>query len=129
MVLSVFGIANRAISVINPHRRAKLRRAAGYTIAADGTQIPRYDEIGDLLVNVQSLSTTDLMKADGLNLQGNKNSVYLQGNWNGIIRADQTGGDILILDGYEWLVALVLESWPEWTKVLVTQQTTKPINF
>jgi hypothetical protein len=126
MVLNVFSIANRAISVINPHRRAKLRRAAGYTIAADGTQIPRYDEIGEMLVNVQSVSTSDLMKADGLNLQGNKSAVYLVGDWNGIIRADQTGGDILILDGYEWLVTLVLESWPEWTKVLVTQQSPKP---
>jgi hypothetical protein len=77
---------------------------------------------------VQDLTTDDLrLLADaGFNIQGIHKSIYLNGAWAGIIRAEQQGGDVFRFGGYDWLVTMVSEQWPDWSKVVVTMQANKP---
>jgi hypothetical protein len=110
------------IGRVNPFISGTLRQSTGYTTAADGTQIPQYRD-WPVSLQVQELTTNDLQKLDGLNIQGIRNGVYLNGNWNGVVRASREGGDILLFDGQIWLVAVVVESWPNWTRLGVVQQS------
>jgi len=100
----------------------EIRRSLGYTTASDGTRTSSYETLSGP-AQVQDLSTDDLRLTEGLNLQGIHKVVYLNGSWAGIVRADTKGGDVFILQNTEWLVTNVPESWPDWTKVIVTRQS------
>lgn len=119
--MNLHGLVSQQIGRINPFTKATLRQSTGYEITADGTQTPTYRE-WDVSIQVQALSTDELQRVDGLNLQGNKQGVYLNGNWNGVVRASRMGGDLLVFGGQTWLVVSVIESWPDWCKLLVLQQ-------
>ena len=113
------------IGMVNPFTRADLLRSTGYTTNPDGTRTPTYDVIHNGMVQVQALSTDDLKQIEGLNIQGAKKGVYLNGNWNGVVRANRQGGDILKFNGQTWLAVTVLENWPDWTKLAVVLQEDK----
>jgi hypothetical protein len=74
------------------------------------------------MIQKQELTADELRQTEGLNLQGHKASVYLSGRWEGLIRADGSGGDVLWFCEQAWLVVSVLESWPQWTKLLIVMQ-------
>jgi len=72
---------------------------------------------------VQSLTYTDLTQIDGLNIQGVRRAIYINGEVDGLVRSENKGGDIITTpNGEVWLVVLVLEYWPDWTKCVVTLQ-------
>jgi hypothetical protein len=74
-------------------------------------------------MQVQALTGRDLQQIDGLNLQGTRRAIYIEGDIEGIVRPTQQGGDLITTpDGSIWLVAMVLETWPNWCKVAVTLQ-------
>ncbi|TIR66396.1 MAG: hypothetical protein E5X24_23645 [Mesorhizobium sp.] len=79
-------------------------------------------------LQAQSLTYNDLQLLDGLNIQGVRRAVYLNGSALGVVRELQVGGDLFVFpagtfpEGDTWLVALVLESWPDWCKCAVTLQ-------
>ena len=120
--MNLHQIVSGAIGVVNPLIPATLMRNASYATDADGTQIPTYETISDVMIQVQSLSNDELRQLDGMNIQGNKNAVYLNGQWGGIVRVGQRGGDLLVFQGQTWLAVIVLENWPDWTKLAVTLQ-------
>jgi len=122
--LNLHALVGPAIAAINPPVLATVRASAGYVVTADGTQAPIYVDYPNVRVQVQSLQYADLAKMEGLTIQGNRTAIYLPGDWNGIVRAGGKGGDLVVIGGVTWLVAIVLESWPDWTKVAVTQQVT-----
>jgi hypothetical protein len=68
------------------------------------------------------MSSTDIIRANLTSIQGNHRAVYLDGTWTGIVRSRLKGGDIFEIDGATWSVNQVLEAWPTWSKVAVTQQ-------
>ena len=73
---------------------------------------------------VQPLQYRDIQQADGLNLQGTRQTIYLRGRIDGLVRATNKGGD-LITDtstGLIWLVAVMAEVWPDWCRAIVTLQ-------
>ena len=72
---------------------------------------------------VQSLTFRDLQQIEGLNLQGTRRAIYFYGAIEGLVRPTGQGGDLVVLpDGQTWLVAIVLEHWPDWCKVAATLQ-------
>ncbi len=125
--MNLHGIVTPAISAVNPLVAATLRRSNGYTIAADGTQIPAYTDTV-IMVQVQALTFSDLQHLNGLNIQGVRRAVYLNGSALGVVRNLRVGGDLMIfapgalVEGTTWLVAHVLEEWPDWYKVAITLQ-------
>jgi hypothetical protein len=123
--VNLHGIVSGAIGSVNPFVRAELMRSAGYTTNPDGSRTPTYVTIHNGPVQVQALSTDDLKQIEGLNIQGAKNGVYLNGTWNGVVRSLRQGGDLLKFGGQTWLVVTVLENWPDWSKLAVVLQGDK----
>lgn len=72
---------------------------------------------------VQPLSYKDIEHVDSLNIGGYRRAIYISGRLDALVRMNQKGGDLVILaDGTVWLVATVLEQWPDWVKVAATLQ-------
>lgn len=123
------GIVSDAIGAINPFISAVLRENTGFTVAADGSRSPTFN---DYTAQIQVQAQTEDQLAFSMNqgFQGVLRSVYLDGNWTGIVKADQTGNDELYFNGYRWMIYHVIEIWPDWCHVLVAQQTKSTVvNF
>lgn len=125
--MNLHGIVRSAINTVNPDQLITLKRSNGYITDAAGKQIPQYIILQGM-AQIQSLSSTDLRQVEFLNIQGTMRAVYLQGNWCGVIRADQKGGDVLVFGqtpnapAQNWKVVSVAETWPDWSKVIVCLQ-------
>jgi len=117
-----------AIGVVNPFTQIQILRATSYETGRDGARTSIY-EILSGPAQVQDLSTDELrLLADaGINIQGIRKAVYLNGSWSGVVRADRTGGDIFRFNDADWLVTMVTEQWPDWCKVIVTMQSPRPV--
>lgn len=120
--MDLLAIVQGAIAAINPMQTALLLRSAGYTTNPDGRRVPVYGTPIPMQVQVQELTEADLHVSDNLNLQGETKKIYLEGDWNGVIRPDGRGGDLVSVAGQVWLVVQVLENWPNWTAVLAVRQ-------
>lgn len=115
-------IANGVSSVVNDNKIVTVLRSTGYTIGAGRKQVPTYADPVSGPAQIQALDGKDLQQIDGLNIQGTIRAIYLRGVLAGVIRPDQTGGDIVQIGGETWLVVKVLESWPTWTKAAIVLQ-------
>lgn len=125
--MNLHGIVAGAIGAVNPTVRGAIQTSAGYTTNDDGTRVPAYNPIQtNVPMQVQALQFRDITQLDGLNIEGVQRKIYISGRVDGLIRPENKGGDIItIADGYGkgvWLVACVLEYWPDWCTVAVTQQ-------
>ena len=65
----------------------------------------------------------------GLNIQGTRRKIWLNGEIDGLVREDNKGGDLITdPNGDVWLVALITEQWttrseaPNWVSAIVTRQ-------
>jgi len=125
-VLSVnlHGIAAPYIGAVNPLVTISIQRSTGYTKNAAFEQVPTYATAVDVLAQVQSLTADDLRQVEGLNIQGEKRAVYINGRVDGIIREDRKGGDLITWNEIVWLNVHVLEYWPDWCKFVITRQNT-----
>ena len=127
-MIDVHALANSAIQPVNQDIPVIwIRSTGGYTTDAVGHRTP-ITASQTVNANVQGLSAKDLEHTDGLNIQGVMRSVHLYGNVQGIVRADQQGGDILQFPEApggpvrNWRVTLVMETWANWCRVIVTLQ-------
>lgn len=127
--MNLHGIVRSAINTVNPDILATLKQSNGYDTAPDGTQIPKYT-VTTGMVQVQSLTSGEIIRLNNLGLQGVMRAVYVYGNINGIIRVDQKGGDLLEFPeapnqpNKTWKAVNILETWPDWSKVAVCLQST-----
>jgi hypothetical protein len=121
--MNLHGIVAPAISIVNPMVPLSIRISTGSTTAADGKRTPTYATPITVLGQIQALQYNDIMQLDGLNIEGMRRKIYIAGKVDGLVRADQKGGDLITTpDGKVWLVALVLEYWPDWVSCAVTLQ-------
>ena len=125
--MNIRKIANSATSKVNPNITIGWKKSTGYTINEDYEQVPYY-ETGTVRANVQAIEGDDLKLVDALNIQGTMRKVYLYENAQGVVRVDAKGGDLLIFPEVPgapdrtWLVTHVMETWPNWSAVIVTLQ-------
>ncbi len=123
--MNLHSIASGAINAINPFQVASIRQSNGYTTGSDFTRIPQYINT-TITVQVQAMSTGDLRQVEGLNLNGTKRKIYCNGTLAGTVRVTAKGGDIITIasgaNAGVWLVATVIEQWPDWCSVAVTLQ-------
>lgn len=123
--MNLHGIVAGAVSAVNPMVVVTVQVSAGSvpSPAGDGTRVPVYLRAQRVRAQIQPMSWGDLRQVEGLNLQGSKQSIYLYGKVDGLIRVDNKGGDLITdSDGHVWLVVQPLEQWPDWCKVAVTLQ-------
>jgi hypothetical protein len=124
--MNLHGIVSSSIATVNPFIMARLKRSVDRTTTApDGTRTPIY-KLYRGRIQVQGTNPKDREYVLSQNQQEVLRTVYLLGNWAGIIRTDKTGGDVMIFaeDGktYSWKVITVKDKWPDWTSVIVAQQ-------
>lgn len=114
------------VGSVNPQVPALVKVSRGPApTAADGGRVPTYSSPVPVLAQVQPLSTGDLRKLEGINLQAVNRKIYLNGHVNGLVRVKNKGGDLVILGSETWLVKAVLEQWP-WVCVAVVLQNDPP---
>lgn len=119
--MNLHGIVSGAIGTVNPFVPAQIKVSTGSVTLTSGKREPSYD-VTDVSVQLQALGYKDLMQVDGLNLQGVVKAAYVNGNFNGVNRPKQQGGDMLIVNGETWLIVQPLEEWPDWCKFVVNLQ-------
>ncbi len=125
--MNLRALANALTSQINANQSISWVQNTGYTTNAAGKRTPTTTTVS-IMAQIQALSGGDLMHMDGMNLQGVMRTVFMYGNPQGVVRVDSKGGDILqfpeIPGGVtrNWLVTQVIETWPNWAKVVVTLQ-------
>ena len=120
--MNLHGIVSGVIGKINPFVTATIRVSTGYTTNADGSRTPTYTTT-TAQVQLQALAYDDIVQADSMQIQGVRRKMYVQGDVEGLVRADNRGGDLVTLpDGTVWKVAMVDEHWPDWTACIITLQ-------
>lgn len=119
--MNLHGIVRGAIGAVNPHLPVVIQQSTGYTTGVDGSQVPTYTTI-NTTGQKQALSGGDILRLNSLNVQGVSEKMYLDGNYEGLIRATGKGGDLLTFNGQTYLVAAVLERWADWCCVALTMQ-------
>ena len=125
--MNLHATASRFTQIINPDIFATLLRSTGYTTGTDGTRTPTYDTFTGP-IQVQGINDSDYVHINAMNQMSVLRSVWINGNWAGIVRNDEQGGDVLqfpMLAGgpvESWKVIVVKEAWPDWTSVIVCLQ-------
>lgn len=124
--MNLHGLASPLISIVNPKTPAGVRLSSGWTTQPNGARIPAYSAELSVLGQVQPMTYRDIQQVDGLNLQGTRVGIYLYGQLDGLVRSLGKGGDLVIIrvgvHAGVYLVATVLEQWPDWVKVAATLQ-------
>jgi hypothetical protein len=120
--MNLHGIASGAIGTVNPFIPAEVYQSNGYTTTGSGKQVPAFLPPVPLSIQKQELSFKDLQHVDGLNIQGEMCSVYLNGHIYGIERGTAKGGDAFVFDNQVWLVVAIPEQWPDWCRVILCRQ-------
>lgn len=123
------GIANGVTTTVNPNETVTVLRSTGFTTGAGAKQVPSYAAPVSGPGQIQALDADDIKQLDGLNIQGTIRAIYLRGTLAGVVRPNQTGGDLVTIAAPApvalrgtWLVVKVLESWPDWTKAAIVLQ-------
>jgi hypothetical protein len=116
-------IVGPIVTAVNPRVPCTISLSTGYTTLPDSSRVPTYALFLSVLCQIQALTYGDLRQVDGMNLNGTRRAIYINGEWNGVVRPLVKGGDLVTFpNGEVWLVALALESWRGWTKTACTLQ-------
>lgn len=116
-------IANSVSTIVNANESVTLRRSNGYTIGAGRRQVPAYEPDIQGFAQIQALDGSELQHLENMSQQGVLRAIYLRGALHAITRPLNIGGDIVKrADGSTWLITKVLETWPDWTKAVITLQ-------
>ena len=119
--MNLHAIASQKTAIVVPMLDITLRKNIGYVTHQDGSRQPLFNDYTGK-AQIQALPTDQLTYLDSQGIQGTLKKVYLFGDWHGIDKSTQTGGDLLIFDGFEWLIVQVQEAWVGWCSVIVTRQ-------
>ncbi len=125
MPIYIRNIIRSGIQSINPDTPIVIVRIQGYTVAADGGQVPNELTPEPEMAQIQPIQTSDLEHINNYNSAKKYEDLWIEGNWNALNRAEETGGDLIYYDGFEWLVHSIPEKWARgsnWTRVRVIQQ-------
>jgi hypothetical protein len=121
--MNLNAIVSGAVGAVNPRVPLSLQTSTGSTIGADFKPVPTYAPAVTVMGQVQPMAWRDIQMTDGLNLTGTRRVIYLDGNFDGIVRVSTKGGDLISTpSGEVYLVAMVLETWPDFCKVVATLQ-------
>lgn len=122
--MDLHGIVRGAITSVNPDVPALLYASNGWDTQPDGTRTPKYLPAVSLMVQVQALSYDDLKVVSGLNINGEAKTIYLHGDWRGVLRPEKGGGDLLTMvrTNEKFLNVHTIESWPDWSRFVGVRQ-------
>lgn len=87
--------------------------------------VPQYAEPVEAIAQVQPLTSDDIKFLNSFNQSSLMKAMYINGDWSGLDRVDESGGDIIVWNNKSWYVTSVPEGFSPtagWTKVIVTAQ-------
>lgn len=125
--MNLSAIANGMTSSVNPNMQAILKVNEGYEVDDYGDQIPKFIE-HTITIQTQSMSTADLERLNYASQQGQFLYAYANGSVSALRRSQGKGAEMMIFKPYgedadaEWLVKQVVESYPDWVKVVLWRQ-------
>jgi len=124
--LNLHSLVSGAIGSVNPHILGTYLASSGYVTGAPGKRTPSYAAPVSVRLQVQPLTYKDLVQVEGLNLNGTRRALYIYDRADGVVRSLLKGGDLFEIttppNAGTWLIALMLEQWPDWAKAAVTLQ-------
>jgi hypothetical protein len=125
--MNLLSITSQVIPAVNLFTPATLQISSGYISGPDGRRTPTsLQPLIPVMAQVQAMTAGDLRQVEGLNLQGQKVAIYLNGEVDGAVRIKVKGGDLITISqgphAGVYLVNLNLEQWNDWAKVAATLQ-------
>ena len=126
--MNLRGIVAGVTGAVNPQVQGMVSVSIkGATTNAAGRRTPAYAPAVQRTMQVQALSTEAVQHLDAMNITGSTHSIYINGQLQGLMRAENIGGDLILLQGgiyvgRTFLVKTVIEEWPDWTHVAVVLQ-------
>lgn len=125
--MNLNNIVAGCVAAVNDWVTLAIQPSQGYTTNDDGSRVPAYGPTQYVLAQMQALQYNDLVQVSGLNLTGERRAVYVNGDYDAVLRAAQAGGDpvTLLSDNSNWLIVFQFEGWDYtggWTKFCMTRQ-------
>lgn len=123
--MNIRKIANAYTRRVNKNVTVIIRCSNGFVEDESGRQIPQYLPPVSVLAQIQPVNSEERQSVERLNQSRIYRHVYLNGDWRGLQRSTEKGGDLLYWDGYEWWIDDVPESWSAtsgWTLVRIIQK-------
>lgn len=128
-MINVHVAANNAVQAVNSDVVGTFYASTGFVVNASKKQVPSYAAGVNVPMQIQAVSARDLQHTERLNIEGLVRSVHMYGNTQGVVRVSQLGGDLLYFKDIPtgtlrvWKVVKVMETWPDWCRVIVSMQT------
>lgn len=129
-MINVRAAANAAIQVVNPDEGGWFYQSTGWTTdPVTRKQVASFAPAVPVRLQIQAVDGPTLRHMDGLNIEGVVRSVHMWGNTQGVVRVTQQGGDLLYFRDVPtgtlrvWKVVKVVETWPDWSHLIVNMQT------
>ena len=121
--MNLHSTVSGAIGAVSPLQQITIQLSTGATTGPSGKRTPVYGAPISATAQIQALQYNDIVQAEGMQIEGVRRKLYIQGHVDGLVRANNKGGDIVTLaDGTVWLVAMIAEHWPTWTCAIITLQ-------
>lgn len=120
--MNLHQLVRGAIGAINPDTPVTIKPSAGSTEDDSGRTVPAYGPTIAATGQKQPLTGRDIERFQQQNIQGVTCKMHLNGNYEGLFRTLGKGGDLLTFGGQTYLVASVMERWPDWCCVALTLQ-------
>jgi len=110
------------VGAVNPDILVSVMPSTGSTEDDTGRSIPSYGATIQTTGQKQPVTGRDIERFQQQNIQGVTCKMHLNGNYEGLFRVLGKGGDLLQFEGRTYLVASVMERWPDWCCVALTMQ-------
>ena len=123
--MNLHSIVRGAICAVNPDVTVIIRRSNGFIEDEAGQQIPQYLPTVSVTAQIQPINSEERRSVERLNQSRIYRNAYLDGDWTGLKRSTEQGGDLVYWDGYEWWIDDVPEAWDPtagWTCIRIVQQ-------
>jgi len=120
--VNLHNLVRGVVGAVNPDIPVTIKPSAGSAEDDTGRVIPAYGADVQTYGQKQPVTGRDIARFQQQNIQGVTCKMYLNGNYEGLFRVLGKGGDLLLFGGQTYLVASVMERWPDWCCVALTMQ-------
>jgi hypothetical protein len=120
--MNLHQLVRGVISGVNPDIPVIVLPSTGATEDRSGKTHPTYGAAINTTGQKQPVTGRDIERFQQQNIQGVTCKMYLNGNYEALFRALGKGGDLLQFEGRTYLVASVMERWPDWCCLALTMQ-------
>lgn len=122
--MNLHNIVRQAINAVNPDQPVTIKINKGFSHLPGGIQKPIWEEI-QATAQVQPVASYEIQFIENYVSSSNYRNFYINGTFMGLNRRSDTGGDVIVWNGFDWYIDSSPEPWGNtagWTKVRAVQQ-------